>query len=67
MTIQHIIEDRLTSSGTIVIPNVFGDILAKIVEYYNRVVTKPPFNENNIELKAFVSILVNDDEETLFG
>ncbi|KAI5682378.1 hypothetical protein M9H77_03606 [Catharanthus roseus] len=55
MTIQHMIEDRLTSSSPIVIPNVSGNILAKIVEYYKHAVIKPP------------SGLVNDNEETLFG
>ncbi|KAI5681884.1 hypothetical protein M9H77_03112 [Catharanthus roseus] len=67
MTIEHLIEDMLTSSGPVVIPNVSSDILAKIIEYCKRVVTKPPFDENDVKLKAFVLRLVNDDEETLFG
>ncbi|KAI5640844.1 hypothetical protein M9H77_00414 [Catharanthus roseus] len=32
-----------------------------------RVVSQPPFGENDFELKAYVLELVNDDQETLFG
>ncbi|KAI5678640.1 hypothetical protein M9H77_09590 [Catharanthus roseus] len=67
MTIEHLIEDKLTRTSPVIIPNVSIDILAKIVDYYKSVVTQPPFSENNVELKAFISELVNDDEETLFG
>ncbi|KAI5672294.1 hypothetical protein M9H77_12658 [Catharanthus roseus] len=65
--IEHLIKDRLTKTGHVVIPNVSGNILAKIVEYCNCVVTQPPSDENDIELKAFVLDLVNNDEQTLFG
>ncbi|KAI5667145.1 hypothetical protein M9H77_16998 [Catharanthus roseus] len=67
MMIEHLIEDRSTRTGLVVIPNVFGNILAKIFEYYKRVVTQPPSGENDVELKVFVSELVNNDEQTLFG
>ncbi|KAI5672072.1 hypothetical protein M9H77_12436 [Catharanthus roseus] len=60
-------EKMLTRTSHVIIPNVSDDILAKIVNYYKRVVTQPPFGENNIELKAFVLELVKDDEETQFG
>ncbi|KAI5657584.1 hypothetical protein M9H77_26377 [Catharanthus roseus] len=40
------------------------DILAKIVEYCKRVVTQPPSDKNDVELKAFVSKLVNDNQQT---
>ncbi|KAI5667531.1 hypothetical protein M9H77_17384 [Catharanthus roseus] len=34
VTIEHLLEDRLTRTGPMVIPNIFGDILAKIVKCY---------------------------------
>ncbi|KAI5648566.1 hypothetical protein M9H77_34571 [Catharanthus roseus] len=40
--IEHLIEDRLTSSGPVIIPNVSGDILAKIIEYCKHMVTELP-------------------------
>ncbi|KAI5682150.1 hypothetical protein M9H77_03378 [Catharanthus roseus] len=58
-------EDRLTRTGPVVIPDVSGDILAKII-YCKRMVTKLPSDENDVELKP-LSKLVNDDEQTLFG
>ncbi|KAI5666311.1 hypothetical protein M9H77_16164 [Catharanthus roseus] len=67
VTIEHLIKDRLTSSGPIIIPNVSGDILAKVVKYYKCVVTEPLSGENDVELKAFVSEMVNDIEGTPFG
>ncbi|KAI5671872.1 hypothetical protein M9H77_12236 [Catharanthus roseus] len=66
VTIEHMIEGRLTSNSPVVIPNVSGDILRKIVKYCKHVLTKSSFGENDVELKAFISQLVNDDEETLF-
>ncbi|KAI5654114.1 hypothetical protein M9H77_31301 [Catharanthus roseus] len=54
VTIEHLIEDRLTRTG----PDV---------DYYKLVVTQPPSGENDVELKAFVSELVNDDEKTLLS
>ncbi|KAI5664153.1 hypothetical protein M9H77_23476 [Catharanthus roseus] len=53
--IKYLIEDRLTSTGPVT------------VEYYKHVVSQPPSSEDNVELKAFVSELVNEDEKTLFG
>ncbi|KAI5676075.1 hypothetical protein M9H77_07025 [Catharanthus roseus] len=67
VTIEYLIEDKLTSTDPFVIPNIFGDILAKIIEYCKRVATQPPSGKNDAELKAFVSELVNDNEQTLFG
>ncbi|KAI5657217.1 hypothetical protein M9H77_26010 [Catharanthus roseus] len=67
VTIEHFNKDRLTSSDSVVITNVSGDILAKIIEYCKFVVTKLHSGKNDVKLKAFVSGLVNDDEETLFG
>ncbi|KAI5673028.1 hypothetical protein M9H77_13392 [Catharanthus roseus] len=55
--IEHLIEDRLTRTSPVVIPNVFGGILAKIIEYCNRMVTKPSSGANDIELNSFVSEL----------
>lgn len=49
-----------------VISNVPSVILAKIVEFWNHVATEPPFGENDVELKAFVLELLNEDEQTLF-
>ncbi|KAI5667095.1 hypothetical protein M9H77_16948 [Catharanthus roseus] len=37
-----------------------------IVEYCKCVVTQSPSSDNDVELKAFVSELVNDDEQILF-
>ncbi|KAI5667234.1 hypothetical protein M9H77_17087 [Catharanthus roseus] len=65
--IEHLIKDKLTRTGLVIIPNVSGDVLAKIVDYCKCVVIKPPSGENDVELRAFVSELVNDDEETVFG
>ncbi|KAI5661627.1 hypothetical protein M9H77_20950 [Catharanthus roseus] len=45
--------DQVKQNQSCSLPNVHGDILAKIVEYYNNV--------------AFVLELVNDDEQTLVG
>ncbi|KAI5658144.1 hypothetical protein M9H77_26937 [Catharanthus roseus] len=53
VTIEQLIEDRLTRIGLVVIPNVSGNILAKTVKYCNHVLTKPPS--------------MNNDEQTLFG
>ncbi|KAI5654112.1 hypothetical protein M9H77_31299 [Catharanthus roseus] len=64
--IEHLIENRLTSSSPVVIPSVCGNRLAKIIEYCKCVVTKPLSGENYVEPKAFVLGLVNDDEENLF-
>ncbi|KAI5649240.1 hypothetical protein M9H77_35245 [Catharanthus roseus] len=58
---------RLTRTDPVVISNVSGNILAKIILYCKHVVTQPPTSDNDIELKVFVSKLVNDDEQTLFG
>ncbi|KAI5673379.1 hypothetical protein M9H77_13743 [Catharanthus roseus] len=42
-------------------------ITFEVIEYYKRVVTEPLAGENDVDLNAFVSELVNNDEETLFG
>ncbi|KAI5681968.1 hypothetical protein M9H77_03196 [Catharanthus roseus] len=57
----------LHSRGLILLPKVPSNILAKVIEYCKRVVTQPSASENDVNLKAFVFALVNDDEETLFG
>ncbi|KAI5680915.1 hypothetical protein M9H77_02142 [Catharanthus roseus] len=67
MTIEHLIKDKLTRTSHVVIPNISSNILAKIIEYCKRVVTQPPWGENDVELKTFVLELVNDDNQTLFG
>ncbi|KAI5652845.1 hypothetical protein M9H77_30032 [Catharanthus roseus] len=51
----------------IVMPNVSGDIFLKIVEYCKHVKTQSPSGENDVELMAIVSELVNNDEKNLFG
>ncbi|KAI5650295.1 hypothetical protein M9H77_36300 [Catharanthus roseus] len=58
--------DYLASRDPIFLPKVHGNTLAKVLEYCKHVVTQPPSDENDIDLKAFVSGLVNDHEETLF-
>ncbi|KAI5676074.1 hypothetical protein M9H77_07024 [Catharanthus roseus] len=60
------IKDNLASRGPILLTKVLGNILVKVLEYCKRVVTQPPASENNVDLKAFVSVLVNNYEETLF-
>ncbi|KAI5662199.1 hypothetical protein M9H77_21522 [Catharanthus roseus] len=67
MMIEHLLEDRLTRTSPVVIRNVSGDILAKIVDYCKCVVSQPPSCENDVELKKFLSELVNNNEQTLFG
>ncbi|KAI5648794.1 hypothetical protein M9H77_34799 [Catharanthus roseus] len=64
VTNEHLIKDR---TAPVVIHNVSCDILAMIVEYCKSVATQPLFGENDIELKVFVSKLVNDNDQTLFG
>ncbi|KAI5671336.1 hypothetical protein M9H77_11700 [Catharanthus roseus] len=66
VTIKHMIEHSFDSRGPILIPRVTGNILAKDIEYCKCVVTQPPAGENNVDLKAIVSSLVNDNEEILF-
>ncbi|KAI5652518.1 hypothetical protein M9H77_29705 [Catharanthus roseus] len=51
----------------ILLSKVHGNILAKVLEYCKSVVTQPPADENHVDLKAFVSVLVNDHEEAVFG
>ncbi|KAI5661885.1 hypothetical protein M9H77_21208 [Catharanthus roseus] len=58
---------NLASRGLILLPKVPSNILAKVIEYCKRVITQQLTSGNNIDLKAFVSELVNDDEKTLFG
>ncbi|KAI5663152.1 hypothetical protein M9H77_22475 [Catharanthus roseus] len=41
--------------------------LVKIIEYCKRLVTQPPFGDNNVEINCFVSKLVNNNEQTLFA
>ncbi|KAI5673027.1 hypothetical protein M9H77_13391 [Catharanthus roseus] len=71
VTIKHMIEDKLASRGPILLPKVLGNILAKviveIIYYCKRLVTQPFSFNNDVEIKAFVLELVNDDEHTLFG
>ncbi|KAI5654188.1 hypothetical protein M9H77_31375 [Catharanthus roseus] len=50
VTIKHMIEHSLATRGPILLPKVPGNILAK----------------NDVDLRAFVSTLVNEHEETLF-
>ncbi|KAI5664715.1 hypothetical protein M9H77_24038 [Catharanthus roseus] len=66
VTIKHNIEDSLASRGPILLPKVPGNILAKVIEYCKRVITQPLAGENDVDLKTFVSELVNDNEKTLF-
>ncbi|KAI5667094.1 hypothetical protein M9H77_16947 [Catharanthus roseus] len=67
VTIKHMIEDSLASRGPILLPKVPGNILVKVPEYYKHVVTQPPADENDVDLKTFVSALVNNHRETIFG
>ncbi|KAI5683287.1 hypothetical protein M9H77_04515 [Catharanthus roseus] len=55
VTIEQLIEDRLIE------PVLRSSLM------FLRVVTQPPSGENDVEQKAFVSELVNDNEQTLFG
>ncbi|KAI5666663.1 hypothetical protein M9H77_16516 [Catharanthus roseus] len=55
VTIEYLIEDRLTNSDPVVIPNVSGNTLTKIIVHCERVIAQPPSDENDLELKAFVS------------
>ncbi|KAI5649853.1 hypothetical protein M9H77_35858 [Catharanthus roseus] len=65
MTVQVLEYSEVNQHRTCGHPNVPGDILVKIIEYYKCMVTQPSFSENDVERKAFVSELVNDDEQTL--
>ncbi|KAI5667146.1 hypothetical protein M9H77_16999 [Catharanthus roseus] len=65
ITIKHMIEDSLASRGPILLAKVLGNILVKVLEYCKCVVTQPSTGDINVDLKAFVSGLVNDNEETL--
>ncbi|KAI5650041.1 hypothetical protein M9H77_36046 [Catharanthus roseus] len=47
--------------------NALWNILTKIIVYCKHLVTQPPSGDNDVEIKAFVSELVNDNEQTLFG
>lgn len=66
VTIKHMTEDSLASRGPILLSKVPGNILAKVTEYYKRVVTQPLAGENDVDLKIFVSALDNEDEKTMF-
>ncbi|KAI5680463.1 hypothetical protein M9H77_01690 [Catharanthus roseus] len=38
-----------------------------IFDYCKRLVTQPPSGDNDVEIKAFILELVNDNKQTLFG
>ncbi|KAL8110418.1 hypothetical protein AgCh_026222 [Apium graveolens] len=60
-TIKHMIEDDCADTA-IPVPNVTGNILAKVIEYCKKHVESP--NEN--ELKSFDQEFVKVDQQVLF-
>lgn len=61
------IEEPYVGSGPILIPNILGEILAKIIEYCKHVICSAAFDKDDDELKSFVAELVNDDKPNLFS
>ncbi|KAI5675963.1 hypothetical protein M9H77_06913 [Catharanthus roseus] len=43
--------------------NITFDVHEVVIEYCKGVVTQPPIGENDVDLKAFVSALVNDERK----
>jgi S-phase kinase-associated protein 1 len=67
-TIKHMIEDNCANSG-IPIPNITGQILAKVIEYCKQHVEVASSEEgkpNEDDLKAWDKDFINVDQATLF-
>ncbi|KAI5677241.1 hypothetical protein M9H77_08191 [Catharanthus roseus] len=60
VTIKHMIEDNLANKGPILLTKVPGNILAKVLEHYKRVVTQPPAGGNDHEKSMFRLLVVAD-------
>jgi S-phase kinase-associated protein 1 len=67
-TIKHMIEDNCANSG-IPIPNITGQILAKVIEYCKKhaeVASSEEGKPNEDDLKAWDKDFINVDQATLF-
>ncbi|KAI5675961.1 hypothetical protein M9H77_06911 [Catharanthus roseus] len=66
--IKHMIEDSLASRVPTLLPKVLGNILAKVLKYYKRVVTQPPtetlfglfVTTDYLDIKGLLSLTCKD-------